>query len=205
MYPTKCYTNSKVCAPSEKTNSEQERLQAFRKSLSTTCQIPQFNRQLIPTTGTSNSKGSQTPIVGISNSKGSQTPIRPVARQNKIPTNGGSQSRPARNCWTLSAKSNKVKMVIISTDSIMAFEKTLDNSKAWLSKRVALNAIDTQIIDLHHVEWEHQERGHPYITYAKNGRFWPLPVALRTFSYPPYAYVRTSLPPPDIQPRVYTM
>ena len=94
-HPTKCYTNSKVHARSEKTNSEQVRLQVFRKSRWTNRQIPQFNRQLIPTAGTSNSKGSQ-------------TPIRPVARHNKIPTNGGSQSRPTRDCWTLGAKSNKV-------------------------------------------------------------------------------------------------
>ena len=94
-HPTKCYTYSKVSAPSEKTNSEQVRLQVFRKSRRTNCQIPQFNRQLIPTAGTSNSKGSQ-------------TSIHPVARHNKIPTNSGSQSRPTTNCWTLSAKSNKV-------------------------------------------------------------------------------------------------
>ena len=71
-HPTKCYTNSKVRALSEKTNSEQVRLQVFRKSRWTNCQVPQLNRQLIPTAGTSNSKGSQ-------------TPIRPVARHNKIP------------------------------------------------------------------------------------------------------------------------
>ena len=47
-------------------------------------------------------------LPGTSSGKGSQTPIRPVARHNKIPTNGRSQSRPTRNCWTLSAKSNKV-------------------------------------------------------------------------------------------------
>ena len=95
LHPTKCYTNSKVLAPSEKTNSEQVRLQVFCKSRGTNCQIPQVNRQLIPTAGTSNSKGSQ-------------TSIRPVARHYKIPTNGGSQSRPTWNCWTLGAKSNKV-------------------------------------------------------------------------------------------------
>ena len=61
-HPTKCYTNSKVRALSEKNNSEQVRLQVFRKSRWTNRQIPQFNRQLIPTAGTSNSKGSQTPI-----------------------------------------------------------------------------------------------------------------------------------------------
>ena len=87
-HPTKCYTNSKVRALSEKTNSEQVRLQVFRKSRWTNCQVPQFNRQLIPTAGTSNSKGSR-------------TPIRPVARHNKIPTNSGSQSRPTRDCQTL--------------------------------------------------------------------------------------------------------
>ena len=76
-HPTKCYTNSKVRALSEKTNSEQVRLQVFRKSRWTNCQVPQFDRQLIPTAGTSNSKGSQ-------------APIRPVARHNKIPTNSGS-------------------------------------------------------------------------------------------------------------------
>ena len=87
-HPTKCYTNSKVRALSEKTNSEQVRLQVFRKSRWTNRQVPQFDRQLIPTAGTSNSKGSQ-------------TPIRPVARHNKIPTNSGSQSRPTRlpNPW----------------------------------------------------------------------------------------------------------
>ena len=53
-HPTKCYTNSKVRAPSEKTNSEQVRLEVFHKSLRTNRQIPQFNRQPIPTTGTSN-------------------------------------------------------------------------------------------------------------------------------------------------------
>ena len=68
-----------------KTNSEQVRLQVLRKSCWTNRQVPQFDRQLIPTAGTSNSKGSQ-------------TPIRTVARHNKIPTNGGSQSRPTRNC-----------------------------------------------------------------------------------------------------------
>ena len=94
-HPTKCYTNSKVRALSEKTNSEQVRLQVFRKSRWTNCQVLQFNRQLIPTAGTSNSKGSR-------------TPIRPVARHNKIPTNSGSQSRPTRDCRTLGAKSNKV-------------------------------------------------------------------------------------------------
>ena len=40
MHPTKCYTNSKVRTPSEKTNSEQVRLQVFRKSRETNCQIP---------------------------------------------------------------------------------------------------------------------------------------------------------------------
>ena len=94
-HPTKCYTNSKVRALSEKTNSEQVRLQVFRKSRWTNRQVPQFDRQHIPTAGTSNSKGSQ-------------TPIRPVARHNKIPTNSESQSRPTRDCWTLGAKSNKV-------------------------------------------------------------------------------------------------
>ena len=61
-HPTKCYKNSKVRALSEKTNSEQVRLQVFRKSRWTNRQVPQFDRQLIPTAGTSNSKGSQTPI-----------------------------------------------------------------------------------------------------------------------------------------------
>ena len=75
--------------------NQQVHLQVFSKSLRTNWQIPQFNWQPIPTTGTSNSKGSQ-------------TPIHPVARHNKIPANGRSQSRPTRNCWTLSAKSNKV-------------------------------------------------------------------------------------------------
>ena len=78
-HPTKCYTNSKVRAISEKNNSEQVRLQVFRKSRWTN---RQFDRQLIPTAGTINSKGSQ-------------TPIRPVAKHNidnKIPTNSGSQS-----------------------------------------------------------------------------------------------------------------
>ena len=74
-----------ACSIRKKPNSEQVHLQVFRKSCETNCQIPQFNRQLIPTAGTSNSKGSQ-------------TPIRPVARHNKIPTNGESQSRPTRNC-----------------------------------------------------------------------------------------------------------
>ena len=46
-HPTKCYTNSKVRALSEKTNSEQVRLQVFRKSRWTNCQVPQFNRQLV--------------------------------------------------------------------------------------------------------------------------------------------------------------
>ena len=87
-HPTKCYTNSKVRASSEKTNSEQVRLQVFRKSRWTNCQVPQLDRQLIPTAGTSNSKGSQ-------------TPIRPVAGHNKIPTNSGSQSRPTRDCQRL--------------------------------------------------------------------------------------------------------
>ena len=47
----------------------------------------------------------------------------------------------------------------------------------------------------------------PSIYYVRKKRpiLTPLPVALRTFSYPPNAYVRMSLPPPDIQPRVYTM
>ena len=94
-HPTKCYTNSKVRALSEKNNSEQVRLQVFRKSRWTNRQVPQFDRQLIPTAGTSNSKGSQ-------------TPIRPMARHNKIPTISGSQSRPTRDCRTLGAKSNKV-------------------------------------------------------------------------------------------------
>ena len=47
---------------SEKNNSEQVRLQVFCKSRWTNRQVPQFDRQLIPTAGTSNSKGSQTPI-----------------------------------------------------------------------------------------------------------------------------------------------
>ena len=92
-HPTKYY--SKVRASSEKNSSEQVRLQVFRKSRWVNRQVPQFDRQLIPTAGTSNSKGSQ-------------TPIRPVARHNKIPTNSGSQSRPTRDCRTLGAKSNKV-------------------------------------------------------------------------------------------------
>ena len=95
-HPKKCYTNSKVRALSEKTNSEQVCLQVFRKSRWNNRQVPQFDRQLIPTAGTSNSKGSQ-------------TPIRPVARHNKIPTNSGSQSRPTRDCRTLGAKSNTGK------------------------------------------------------------------------------------------------
>ena len=95
VHPTKCYTNSKVRALSEKNNSEQVHLQVFRKSRWTNRQVLQFDRQLISTAGTSNSKGSQ-------------TPIRPVARHNKIPTNSGSQSRPTRDCRTLGAKSNKV-------------------------------------------------------------------------------------------------
>ena len=44
-HPTKCYTNSKVRALSEKTNSEQVRLQVFRKSRWTNRQVPQFDRQ----------------------------------------------------------------------------------------------------------------------------------------------------------------
>ena len=44
-HPTKCYTNSKVHALSEKNNSEQVRLQVFRKSRWTNRQIPQFDRQ----------------------------------------------------------------------------------------------------------------------------------------------------------------
>ena len=56
-------------ALSEKNNSEQVRLQVFRKSRWTNRQVSQFDRQLIPTAGTSNSKGSQ-------------TTIRPVARHN---------------------------------------------------------------------------------------------------------------------------
>ena len=48
-HPTKCDTNSKVHALSEKNNSEQVRLQVFRKSRWTNRQVPQFDRQLIPT------------------------------------------------------------------------------------------------------------------------------------------------------------
>ena len=55
-HPTKCYTNSKVRVLSEKkqpkTNTEQVRLLVFRKSRWTNCQVPQFDRQLIPTAGT---------------------------------------------------------------------------------------------------------------------------------------------------------
>ena len=77
-HPTKCYTNSKVRVLSEKNNSEQVRLKVFRKSRWTNRQVPQLNRQLIPTAGTSNSKGSQ-------------TSTRPAARHNKIPKNNGFQ------------------------------------------------------------------------------------------------------------------
>ena len=72
--PYKMLHKLKSACSIRKTNSEQVRLQVFRKSHWTNRQIPQFNRQLIPTAGTSNSKGSQ-------------TPVRPVARHNKIPTN----------------------------------------------------------------------------------------------------------------------
>ena len=92
--PYKMLHKLKSACSVRKNNSEQVCHQLFCKSRSY-CQVPQFNRQLIPTAGTSNSKGSR-------------TPIRPVARYNKIPTNGGSQSRRIRNCWTLSPKSNKV-------------------------------------------------------------------------------------------------
>ena len=77
-------TQTQKCVLHQKKKQQlrkQVRLRVFRKCCRTNCQIPQFNRQRIPTAGTSNSKGSQ-------------TPIRPVARHNKIPTNGGSQSRP---------------------------------------------------------------------------------------------------------------
>ena len=44
-HPTKCYTNSKVRALSEKNNFEQVRLQVFRKSRWTNRQVPQFYKK----------------------------------------------------------------------------------------------------------------------------------------------------------------
>ena len=95
-HPTKCYTNSKVRALSEKTTLNKCVFKCFAKVAGLTVRCL-------------NSTGNSFQQLGPATAEeSSRTPIRSVARHNKIPTNSGSQSRPTRDCRTLGAKSNKV-------------------------------------------------------------------------------------------------